>query len=159
MDPAVKRTVLRLVSYGLYIVTARHGEQASGMTVNWLTQASFEPPLLAMAVETVSRTRGLIDASQAFAVNVLDSTQRDLAAQLGRSSAKSPDKFTGVEWQPGPATGSPVMPAALAWAECRLLGQMPAGDHLLYLAEVVEVGLNREGLPLTLRDGGFKYAG
>ncbi len=159
MDPAVKKTVLRLFTYGLYAVTSRHGDTLSGMTANWLGQVSFEPPLVALAVENDSHTRQVIEASRAFAVNVYESGQRDLAGQLGRTWAKHPEKLDHLAWKPGPATGSPVLEIALGWVECRIQDSLPAGDHTLYLAEVVEAGLNREGTPLTLKETGFKYFG
>jgi flavin reductase (DIM6/NTAB) family NADH-FMN oxidoreductase RutF len=159
MDPAVKKTVLRLFSYGVYALTARHGDETSGMTATWLSQVSFEPPLVAVAVEADSHTRQVLEGSGAFAVNVLNSAQKDLAGQLGRSTAREPDKLGKLAWHPGPATGSPILEAALAWVECRLRGQMEAGDHVIYVAEVVEAGVKSEGVPLTLRDTGFRYAG
>lgn len=159
MDAALKKTVLRLFTYGLYAVTAKHGDEVSAMTVNWLTQTSFEPPMLALAVEADSHSRQVIEASGAFAVNVYESGQRELAGQLGRTFAKHPDKVQTVAWRPGPATGSPLLEPGLAWVECRLRGSLPAGDHILFVAEVVEVGQNREGTPLSLKEAGFKYAG
>jgi len=159
MDAALKKTVLRLFTYGLYAVTARHGDEVSAMTVNWLTQASFEPPMLALAVEGDSHSRKVIEASGAFAVNVLESGQRELAGRLGRTFAKHPEKTEEVAWKPGEATGSPVLEAALAWVECRVQGSVPAGDHVVLVAEVVAVGQNREGTPLTLKEAGFRYAG
>ena len=159
MEPAVKKSVLRLFTYGLYAVTAHHGNEASGMTANWLGQTSFEPPLITLAAEADSRTRQLIQASGAFAVNVYEGGQRELAGQLGRTFAKHPDKLTGLAWKPGPVTGSPLLADALAWIECRVLSTHPSGDHQLFVAEVVEAGHNREGQPLTLKDTGFKYAG
>src|SRR3954453_22690405 len=63
MDEAAKKTVLRLFPYGLYAVTATDGAVASGMTANWLTQVSFEPPLVAVAVERDARTLALIRAA------------------------------------------------------------------------------------------------
>jgi flavin reductase (DIM6/NTAB) family NADH-FMN oxidoreductase RutF len=159
MDAALKKTVLRLFTYGLYAVTARHGDELSAMTVNWITQASFEPPMLALAVEHDSHSRRLIEASGAFAVNVYETGQRELAGRLGRTFAKHPEKAAEVSWKPGPATGSPVLDETLAWVECRVRGSLPAGDHIVFVAEVVEVGLNREGTPLTLKEAGFKYAG
>jgi flavin reductase (DIM6/NTAB) family NADH-FMN oxidoreductase RutF len=159
MDAALKKTVLRMFTYGLYAVTAKHGDEVGLMTANWLTQCSFEPPMLALAAETGSRTRRLVEASGAFAVNIYESGQRELAGQLGRTFAKRPEKQEGIAWKPGPATGSPLLDAALAWVECKVAASHPSGDHVLYLAEVVEVGLNREGAPLTLKEAGFKYAG
>jgi flavin reductase (DIM6/NTAB) family NADH-FMN oxidoreductase RutF len=84
---------------------------------------------------------------------------RELAGQLGRTWAKHPAKLDDIAWKPGPATGSPVLDIALGRVECRVQNSMPAGDHTLYLAEVVEAGLNREGVPLTLKETGLKYFG
>lgn len=159
MDTALKKTVLRLFTYGLYTVTARHGVDTSLMTANWLTQCSFEPPLISLAVEVDSHSRQVIEASGVFAVNVYESGQRELAGSLGRTFAKHPEKLSEAVWTPGPLTGSPLLETALGWVECRIVGRLPAGDHVLFVAEVVEAGLNREGLPLTLKETGFKYAG
>jgi flavin reductase (DIM6/NTAB) family NADH-FMN oxidoreductase RutF len=159
MDTATKKTVLRLFTYGLYAITAKHGDEVSLMTANWIVQSSFDPPLLALAAETDSHTRQLIEASRAFAVNVYETGQRELAGQLGRTFAKHPEKQNDIAWKPGPVTGSPLLEAALGWVECKVVGSLPSGDHVLYVADVVEVGLNREGTPLTLKESGFKYAG
>lgn len=159
MDPAVKKSVLRLFTYGLYAVGARHGDEVSGMTANWLVQASFEPPMLALAVEADSHTCQVIRASGAFAVSVYESGQRELAGGLGRTFAKHPEKLDTLNWKPGPATGSPVLEAALGWVECRVTNSMSAGDHVLFVGEVIEAGQNREGQPLTLKEAGFKYSG
>jgi flavin reductase (DIM6/NTAB) family NADH-FMN oxidoreductase RutF len=148
-----------MFTYGLYAVTAKHGDELSMMTVNWIIQASFDPPLLALAVEHDSHSRRVIEASGAFVVNLYDSTQRELAGHLGMTFAKHPDKQNEQAWKPSPVTGSPVLEATLAWVECKVVSQTPAGDHILLIAEVVEVGQNREGTPLTLKEAGFKYAG
>ena len=66
MDEAAKKTVLRLFPYGLYAVTAMDGAVASGMTANWLTQVSFEPPLVAVAMESDARTLQLVRAGGHF---------------------------------------------------------------------------------------------
>ena len=159
MDNALKKTVLRMFTYGLYAVTAEHGAGISMMTANWLTQCSFEPPLLMLAIEGDSHSRQVIESSGAFAINLYESGQRELAGSLGRTFGKHPEKINTATWTPGPLTGSPVLDSALAWVECKVVSSMPAGDHILFVAEVVEVGLNREGIPLTLKEAGFKYAG
>lgn len=159
MDEAAKRTVLRMFTYGMHAVTAAHGGEVAMMTANFVTQTAFTPPHVAVAVEVDSKTHRLIEASRAFAVNVFESGQRELAGQLGRKSAKSPDKVQGVAWRPGPATGSPLLEACLGWVECRVTGWLPSGDHTVYVAEVVAAGVNREGMPLTMAEAGFRHAG
>jgi flavin reductase (DIM6/NTAB) family NADH-FMN oxidoreductase RutF len=159
MDNALKKTVLRMFTYGLYAVAARHGGMMSAMTVNWITQCSFDPPMLMLAVETDSHSRQVIEASGAFAASIYETGQRELAGKLGMTTAKHPGKTEGLNWNSGPATGSPLLDSALGWVECKVVNSLPAGDHILFVAEVVEVGLNREGTPLTLKETGFKYAG
>jgi flavin reductase (DIM6/NTAB) family NADH-FMN oxidoreductase RutF len=159
MDNALKKTVLRLFTYGVYAVTARQGAEVSLMTANWLTQCSFEPPLIVLAVEVDSHSRQVIEASGAFAINLYESGQRELAGSLGRTFAKHPEKVSDTAWTPSPHTGSPLLPNTLGWIECKIISNMPAGDHILFVAEVLDVGLNHEGQPLTLKETGFKYAG
>jgi flavin reductase (DIM6/NTAB) family NADH-FMN oxidoreductase RutF len=101
----------------------------------------------------------VIQASGAFVINVYENTQREVAGKLGMTWAKHPDKLESLNWRPGPVTGSPVLEDTLAWVECKVVSHMPSGDHVLFAAEVVEVGQNREGTPLTLKEAGFKYAG
>jgi len=158
MDNAIKKTVLRLFTYGLYAVTARHGDDVSAMTVNWIVQSSFEPPMLALAVEADSHSRQVIEASGAFAVNVYETGQRELAGQLGKTSAKHPEKFNGLPTRLS-SGGIPVLEAALGWVECKVVGSIPSGDHVVFVVEVVDAGLNREGTPLTLKETGFRYFG
>ncbi len=51
MDETSKKTARRMIPYGLYILTAQSEDQnISAATVNWMTQASFTPPLVAVAV-------------------------------------------------------------------------------------------------------------
>ena len=160
MDAAAKKTVLRHFPYGLYAVTVSHGGEEHGMTANWVTQASFEPPMVVAAVENTSRTIGMIRDARHFAVNLLHEGQRELAGKLGRASEQAPQKLKGIRTKPAPVSGAPILADALGWIECRLMTTLPAGDHTLVLGEVVEAGVEHEGAkPLTLQETGFKYSG
>lgn len=159
MNEAAKKTVLRHFPYGLYVVTVSHGDDDHGMTANWVTQASFEPPMIAVAVENTSKTIGMIRDAHHFAVSLLQKDQRDVAGKLGRSSEQAPQKLKGLKTKPAPVSGTPVLADALGWVECRLITTVPAGDHTLVLGEVIEAGVEHEGEPLTLQDAGFKYSG
>ncbi len=159
MDEAAKKQALRLFSYGLYAVTAREGEQAAAMTVNWATQVSFTPPLIAVSMERESRTRDIVMRTGVFALCVFAADQRELAGLLGRHSAKVPDKFASVAWEPGSATGCPLIIGTLGALECRVAGTMDAGDSVLVLAEILDTHTLRDGDPLTMQAAGFKHAG
>lgn len=160
LDPQAKKTVLRHVSYGLYAVTAAHDGDRGVFTANWLTQVSFEPPLLAVSVERDSSTLPLIRASGVFAVCPLAAGQRDLAGSLGRPRAKAGDKYEtlGLHVHES-ASGAPVLADTLGFVACRVTGEMEAGDSVLLLGEVVEAAVFHDGDPLTMREAGFRHAG
>ena len=160
MDEAAKQTVLRHFPYGLYAITVTHGGDEHGMTANWVTQASFQPPMVAVAVENTSKTIAMIRDAHHFAINLFQQSQRELAGKLGRSSANAPQKLKGIKTKPAPSSGAPILADALGWVECRLVATLPAGDHTLVLGEVVDAGLeHQDAQPLTLQEAGFKYAG
>jgi flavin reductase (DIM6/NTAB) family NADH-FMN oxidoreductase RutF len=160
MNEQAKKSALRMFTYGLYAVTARQGAEVAAMTANFLTQSAFEPPMITIAVELGSKTHRLIEAGGRFAVNVLASGQRELAGQLGRKSANVPDKLAGVAWTAGPLTGAPILAEALAWLECEVRGRLPSGDHTVFVAQVIEAGVQREnGTPLTMAETGFRHFG
>jgi flavin reductase (DIM6/NTAB) family NADH-FMN oxidoreductase RutF len=164
MDLDAKKSVLRSVVYGLYAVGVRDGGGAAHMmTVNWLTQVSFEPPMIAVAVELESQSLPLIRKAGQLAVSVFPAGARQLAGKLGRSSASVPDKLEGVAHHPGPVTGAPVLDEATGWLECVVRAEVASGDHVVVVAEVVEAGVQAAGgavaETLTLRETGFRYAG
>ena len=78
MDPAERKTALRLIPYGLYVLTTT-GESVGSGTINWVSQMSFEPPLLAMGVKADSLNCANLKAGGAMALSFLGSGQGDLA--------------------------------------------------------------------------------
>lgn len=159
MDQDAKKKVLRRMVYGLYALAVRDGDDGHAMTVNWVTQISFEPPMIAVAIENESASLPLVRRERAFALSILATGARQLAGKLGRSSANVPDKLDGVTHHPSPVTGSPILDDATGWLDCRVAAEYPAGDHVLVTAEVVEAGVQNEAKTLTLEETGFRYAG
>ncbi|MBE3558850.1 MAG: flavin reductase [Ktedonobacteraceae bacterium] len=158
MDPQIKKRVLRTFTYGLYVVMCADSGEVNGFTANWLTQVSFEPPLLAVSVENDSKSLPMIQRSRKFTVNVLRSGQRDLAGHLGKSAIKYPDKLASIEYTLLPG-GQPILNAALAWVACEMRSSIEAGDSTLIVGEVVDAGMLAEGAPLTMAESGFRHAG
>ena len=159
MDESAKKTVLRRLPYGLFALTVMCEGEDHALTVNWGTQASFEPPMVAVALENDAKGLAMIRDARAFGLCAFGQGQRELAARLGRSSAKQPTKLVGVPTRPGPQTGSPILADTLGWIECRLVSTMPAGDHTIVLGEIIEAGAPHDGPMLTLGETGMKYAG
>jgi flavin reductase (DIM6/NTAB) family NADH-FMN oxidoreductase RutF len=159
MDPTAKLTVLRRFPYGVYGLTVRHEGEEHGMTADWVTQASFEPPMVAVAVGNTSKTIGMIRDAHHFALTLFQQGQRELAAKLGRASQTAPQKLKGIKTKPAPVSAAPILVDGLGWIECRVVATLPAGDHTLVLGEVVAAGVEHDGAqPLTLQDAGLDYS-
>ena len=158
MDPNTRKTAMRMFTYGLYVVTVQGDGDRGAFLANWLTQCSFEPALVAVAIEQDAHSLQVLRSAQRFVVNVLESGQREQAGWFGRHSVKVGDKLADRELLSTPS-GQIVLPEALAWVECEVRTEAPAGDHVLVTAEVIDAGVVREGAPLQLKDTGFKYAG
>lgn len=158
MDLAIKKQALRTFTYGLYIVMCHESDEVNGFTANWLTQVSFEPPLLALSIENTAKSLPMILNSQHFTVNVLRTGQRQLAGTLGKSGYKHPEKLSGIDYTLN-GQGHPILSAALSWVACEIRQTAPAGDSTLVIAEVVDAGVIAEGPSLTMAETGFKHAG
>lgn len=163
MNPAIKKQALRRFTYGLYGVSCADSGEVNIFTANWLTQVSFDPPLLVVSVENDSKSLPMILRSRQFIVNVLRAGTRELAGNLGKSAVQHPDKLVGVAYDLG-ANGCPILRDALAWVACEVRHTSEAGDSTLVVAEIVDaggiVGDGSEGdRPLTMEDAGFRHAG
>jgi flavin reductase (DIM6/NTAB) family NADH-FMN oxidoreductase RutF len=161
MDPNAKKTTLRMIPYGLYVLTAASGDRVAAGTVNWVTQASFEPPLVAVGVKTDSHAHALIKESKAFALNVLGKGQQAMAYTFFKTADRQGPTISGEPFRPG-ATGAPVLTNAPAYVECTLEATVEMGDHSLFVGKVVEAGVAKvpegraDDATLWLRDLGDK---
>lgn len=164
MDSDAKKTVLRQFTYGLYAVTARWGEERGVFTANWLSQTSFEPPLVMVSVENDSSTLPIIRESGRFTVCPLAAGQKELAGALGRPKKRAGDKFEAVNLETiETAAGDLALAVSLGYVVCEVRWEMPAGDSVVILGEVVDARVLGLGLgessPLTMREAGFRHAG
>ena len=158
MEESAKKEALRLFTYGLYAITSGDEQQRNAFTANWVTQVSFDPPLVMLSIENDSISLPIIRRTGLFAVNVYSSDQRDLAGLLGKSLSKHPEKLVSRAFATG-ETGCPVLAECMAYLECRVQGEMPAGDSTLLLAQVEGATVLRRAEPLTMLAAGFKHAG
>lgn len=148
MDAAHKKTALRMIPYGLYVLTAESGGEASAATVNWVTQASFEPPLVVVGVKADSTSLPIIKKGRAFALNVLGKGQQALAFTFFKPCVREGDLISGQKTRRG-STGSPILESTPAFFECRVVDIVEKGDHAVVVGEVVDAGVaaQPEGRP------------
>jgi len=158
MDANTRKKVLRLIPYGLFVATSRADQQIGAGTINWVTQTSFTPPLVVVAIQLDSSLHETIAASRVFALHVIRKNQKDMATAFFKGAQPDGDTLNGYRIESG-ATGAPILLDAPAWFECRVVDEIRRGDHTIFVGEVMEAGLRRDEEPLTLRDTGFFYGG
>lgn len=160
MDAQTKKVALRAINYGLYVLTAADGDEIGAAGVNWLSQASFEPPLVMVAVKADSDTHPIIERTGAFAVSVLGEHQLEVGKAFFRTTTVEGDTLNGFRFERGPETGAPVLVDLPYWFEARVTDTVRRGDHTVFVAEVVGAGVRDDsGVPLLLRSTGMDYGG
>jgi len=123
-----------------------------GITVSAFSSLSMEPPLCLICIDKRAGSLAALTESRAFAVNVLSDAQD---AVSNRFASRIEDKFSEVRHEPGPATGCPVFPEALAWMECRVAEILPGGDHDIFLGELQTVKVDADAKPLVYWRGAY----
>lgn len=153
IDPSEFRRVMGHFATGITIVTSRGpAGQPCGLTVNAFSSVSLEPMLVLVCVEQAADSHDCIRDTGVFAVNVLGESRGE---RLSRRFAawRLEEKFDGVAYREE-RTGAPILEDALAWLDCRIKQAIPAGDHTMFLGEVIAADA-REGTPLLFYRGGY----
>jgi flavin reductase (DIM6/NTAB) family NADH-FMN oxidoreductase RutF len=134
MDEFIAALFQRL-THGVYVVGVAHQGVRNAFTAAWVMQVSYDPLLLALSINLHHSSYGLLKKGRAFSVNVLKKGQLDLAEHYGRPAGA--DKLARTEWKTD-RLGLPLLREALAWFECEVLNEYPAGDHVLVLGKVID---------------------
>jgi flavin reductase (DIM6/NTAB) family NADH-FMN oxidoreductase RutF len=161
MATDVRGDALRLLSGGLYILTTCAADTIHAAAVSWVSQVSFQPPLVLVALRRNTHLAQAVRKGHRFALNILGSDQVDLAERFLASVTLSADEKTlaGLAYRSGSAH-CPLLTDALGWLECRVAAEPPSpGDHCLLLGEVTGAGVRRAGAPLSLLDTPWSYGG
>jgi flavin reductase (DIM6/NTAB) family NADH-FMN oxidoreductase RutF len=151
-DPAFFRKVLARYPTGVTVITAMTPSGPAGMAVNSFTSASLDPPMILFCPARTSTTWPALQREGILAVNLLSSRQADVGRLFARTGV---DRFQGIGWVPG-TNGAPLLDDAVAWIECRVVEEYPAGDHSVVLAHTDMMALNNHAVePLIFSAGRY----
>jgi flavin reductase (DIM6/NTAB) family NADH-FMN oxidoreductase RutF len=162
--------VMNSMPYGLYIVGSTGSAGANGMMADWLTQVSFKPRLLGVAIENDATTLANIRGSSSFTINFLTEGQKGSAVAQRFAAPYQSSKIHGpssegvrpkLDTLPHRLTarGCPILGSALAWLECDLVEFLPVGDHTFVVGHVLDGRFETDGQPLTSTYTGWTYSG
>ncbi|MGA7224926.1 MAG: flavin reductase family protein [Candidatus Acidiferrales bacterium] len=159
MDPKTKQKVLRLLTNGMYIITARSGERYGAATITWVSQASFKPPLLMVALRKDGSVYQCLVESRLAVLHVLDAVQRDLAQKFFAATEESQGMLNGEPYSEG-TTRAPILDNLGSYLECKVVEIVEQhGDHAVAILEAVDAVIRREIKPLTVTDSPWQYGG
>jgi flavin reductase (DIM6/NTAB) family NADH-FMN oxidoreductase RutF len=141
MDADAKKTTLRMIPYGIYVMTADDGKGNVGAaTVNWVTQGSFAPPLVVVGVKADSGAHTVVKGTGKFTLNMLGKDQKGLAFTFFKPAKVEGGKLSGQDFHAG-RNGAPILDAAIGAVECEVRNIVELGDHHIVVGEVVEAHL------------------
>lgn len=151
-DPRTLRDTLGLFVTGVTIITARSkcGEQV-GITANSFNSVSLDPPLILWSISKTSRSLPIFETADHFAVHILRDDQKDLSQRFASSGI---DKFDCLRTEPG-LGNTPLLPDCAALLECSIFARYPAGDHMIYVAQVEKLQSDPEARPLVYHGGRY----
>ena len=142
------------IASGLFVVTAKCEDKEDAVLASWVNQCSFDPPAVTIALGVMRAARLLVEGSGAFIVNVLPKDDMTLLKHFSRPPE---DIFKGVKTRKG-LEGIRILNDAVAYLECEVVQAMQAGDHVLYVGEIVGGKTLKGGDPyIHVRDNGFNY--
>ncbi len=141
------REVMSAFATGVTIVTTGSEGRYHGMTANAFASVSLEPELVLICIDKSANTHPFIGESGLFNVNILREEQEDLARVFADKRSKERHSLDGVEYRLG-MTDVPVIAGCLAAVECRVVARYEAGDHTIFVGEVLAAEMGEAGRPL-----------
>jgi flavin reductase (DIM6/NTAB) family NADH-FMN oxidoreductase RutF len=142
--------------HGIYVLTAAYEDRINGMIASWVSQVSYDPPLIMVAVHPNRYSHRLIEKANAFALHILSRNQKDFLRRF-----KGPDplsKFTALEWTRG-KTGCPILKDCLGYLDCRVKTSLKLGNHTLFFGELIDAQMFGPGSPMNTLDYEGTYLG
>lgn len=158
LDERQRRLALRMLTYGLYVLGVEHRGELVAATVTWVTQGSFEPPLVVLGVKKDGAVYTLLREGRRLALSILGADQLDVARAFFKAPRAENGTIAGFAYEVA-VTGAPILTDAPAFLEAEVLHADESGDHAVVIARIVNVGVRREAPPLELRPTGMSYGG
>ncbi|MTI20210.1 flavin reductase [Fulvivirga sp. RKSG066] len=157
---------LKKLSYGQYIVTSvkdademttRDKDFIAAGTINWVTQTSFEPPIMAIAVNIDSDLQETIEKSREFTVHILGEGQEDKIETFAQDSEITDTTINGIPYRRD-ENDQIIIDQAIGYITCKAMESISSGDHTLYLSKVINHHNMSDQEPITTQSAGKQYA-
>ena len=150
------RTALGAFATGVTVITTQSGDHPYGMTANAFSSLSLDPPLVLVCVKSQAEGSLTIESNGVFAVNVLGTDQEPLSRYFSsKDRPRGVEAFKEISHRRG-ISGSPILEGAAAFLDCRVTTRHPAGDHMIFVGEVLALGVDASVEPLLFHHGRYR---
>jgi flavin reductase (DIM6/NTAB) family NADH-FMN oxidoreductase RutF len=150
------RTALGAFATGVTVITTQSADHPYGMTANAFSSLSLDPPLVLVCVKSQAEGSQIIETNGIFAVNVLGADQEALSRYFSsRDRPRGEEAFKEISHSRG-LTGSPILEGVAAFLDCRIIARHPAGDHVIFIGEVLALGVDSSVAPLLFHLGRYR---
>jgi len=157
MNEKYRQQSLRMLSYGVYILSSENKGEYCVSTITWVSQASFQPPMISVCIKRNSASYEIVKKRGEFILHLLGDNQKELASTFFKPTIFENEKLNGQEFSL--ANNLPLLKDIPAYIQCKVVEILENGDHPLFLAEVVDAKINNDSDPLELRKTGWTYGG
>jgi len=154
-DPELLRAAMRQWATGVTIVSVAHNGERHGMTVSSFTSLSLEPPLVMVSLENVTRTRNMVLETGYFGVSILNQDQQEISDHFAGRQTEHQDRFAGLQTYTL-RSGAPLLKGGLAGFDCQVTSSYPAGNHTVFIGDVLAIHLEQSGMPLLYYDRDYR---
>jgi flavin reductase (DIM6/NTAB) family NADH-FMN oxidoreductase RutF len=141
---------------GVTVITTRGEDHLFGMTANAFSSVSLDPPLVLVCVIKGTTGAQVIEQNGMFAVNILGSHQEPISRYFAsKDRPRGLEAFDEIPHSTA-VTGCPIIDGAAAYLDCRLHAAHDAGDHVIFIGEVLALGNEGSAEPLVFHGGRYR---
>ncbi|MBD3275168.1 MAG: flavin reductase [Candidatus Marinimicrobia bacterium] len=159
MDQKEKSDVLKMFTYGMFVLTSKSGKDISASTVTWVTQTSFTPPLIGVSLKVGSGPYEVVKDSGKFVLHIVPRDGKLLVSKFFRRAQIEDETLNGIPFGIDESTDLPVLEEFPAHLICEVREIAEVGDHHMVIAEIIDAKLREKAEPILLRETGWNYGG
>lgn len=150
------RNALGVFATGVTVITTQGVEHPFGMTANAFSSVSLDPPLVLVCVISSTTGSESIERNGVFAVNILGAEHEPISRYFSsKDRPRGPDAFKEIPHFFG-VTGAPILEGVAGYLDCQVHAAHEAGDHIIFIGEVMALGFEAEVDPLLYHGGRYR---
>jgi len=148
--------ILGKMANGIYVLTSCYKDEINGMIISWVSQISYDPPLIMVGIHPNRYSHHLVKQSGVFALHIVARNQPDFLRRFKGPVPSS--KFDSIQWDKG-KTGCPVFEDCIAYIECKVAEILNPGNHTLFIGKIMNGKFFSDEDPMSTLDYLGTYVG